>query len=308
MKKLLLNCVLFISISIGVYLLLFSCLFFYEIGGTPLIYKFVDGIHLKGGPTYKSHKEFDPSGKYDILILGSSHAYRGYDPRRFINEGYKTFNLGSSAQTLMNSYHIAKNLIRADNCKMVILDVFEDSFINDGFESSSDLIENNSSDKAAIGMAISLADIRAINMITLRLLSKYSEPKKNENSYVGFGYCEKLDSVTHEVNYVKKQFIPNEKQFVYFEMLLNYLSSENISVVIVNHPQPTKINEVEHNRFIQYLKPYLEKYDFHFIDFSYKCNLDRKCHFYDKTHLNKAGVDIFNSELLTELKKRNILR
>lgn len=35
----------------------------------------------------------------DILFLGSSHAYRGFDTRIFSKHGITSFNLGSSAQT-----------------------------------------------------------------------------------------------------------------------------------------------------------------------------------------------------------------
>lgn len=35
----------------------------------------------------------------DILFLGSSHCYRGFDPRVFKNIGYNIFNLGTSSQT-----------------------------------------------------------------------------------------------------------------------------------------------------------------------------------------------------------------
>ena len=46
----------------------------------------------------------------DILFIGSSHCYRGFDTRIFEKAGLKTFNLGASSQTpkeanlLLNKY------------------------------------------------------------------------------------------------------------------------------------------------------------------------------------------------------------
>ena len=44
----------------------------------------------------------------DILFIGSSHAYRTFDPRFFNSMGLRTFNLGSTAQTPLNTYYLLK--------------------------------------------------------------------------------------------------------------------------------------------------------------------------------------------------------
>ncbi|MBP7450977.1 MAG: hypothetical protein KA817_13150, partial [Flavobacteriales bacterium] len=44
-------------------------------------------------------QEAEHVGPVDILFLGSSHAYRGFDPRVFRAHGLTTFVLGSSAQS-----------------------------------------------------------------------------------------------------------------------------------------------------------------------------------------------------------------
>ena len=38
----------------------------------------------------------------DIVFVGSSHAYRSFDPRFFAREGLTTFNIGTRAQTPLN--------------------------------------------------------------------------------------------------------------------------------------------------------------------------------------------------------------
>src|SRR5688572_21718598 len=48
---------------------------------------------------YSRIKEVKQTKDVDILFLGASFAYRGFDPRIFKEYGYKSFNLGSSNQT-----------------------------------------------------------------------------------------------------------------------------------------------------------------------------------------------------------------
>src|SRR5690554_458534 len=51
------------------------------------------------GHTETRLKEVKSFGDVDILFLGSSHAYRGFDTRIFKKAGFRSFNLGTSAQT-----------------------------------------------------------------------------------------------------------------------------------------------------------------------------------------------------------------
>ncbi len=45
----------------------------------------------------------------DVLILGSSHVFKTFDPRVFKDEGYQLLNLASPSQTPENSYFILKD-------------------------------------------------------------------------------------------------------------------------------------------------------------------------------------------------------
>lgn len=57
----------------------------YPIGGT--------------GNSYTRLSEVEDIKNIDILFLGSSHTYRGFDTRIFSKYGYSTFNLGTTSQT-----------------------------------------------------------------------------------------------------------------------------------------------------------------------------------------------------------------
>ena len=51
------------------------------------------------GHVFSRFQEAASSQNIDVLILGSSHAYRGFDTRIFAEQGIRAFNLGTSAQT-----------------------------------------------------------------------------------------------------------------------------------------------------------------------------------------------------------------
>ena len=77
----------------------------------------------------------------DVLFLGSSHAYRGFDPRIFRKRGYSSFNLGSSAQTPSQTKVWLKRYLKHLNPKIVIYEVYPGTFSSDGIEASLDLVD-----------------------------------------------------------------------------------------------------------------------------------------------------------------------
>lgn len=99
----------------------------------------------------------------DILFLGSSHAYRGFDPRIFGDAGYTVFNLGSSAQTPEQTLVLLRKYLPQLHPNMVIFEVYPATFANSGVESSLDLISNSRPDFLTLQMAFSINDIRTYN-------------------------------------------------------------------------------------------------------------------------------------------------
>ena len=55
------------------------------------------------GHTFTRMQDAQKTKNVDVLIVGSSHAYRGIDPRILQKDGISAFNLGSSAQTPINT-------------------------------------------------------------------------------------------------------------------------------------------------------------------------------------------------------------
>jgi hypothetical protein len=273
-----------------------------------LIYRISEVIHWKGGNTYRKFRDFKKENKFDVIVIGSSHAYRGYDPRIFAAYGEKMFNLGTSAQSLINSYFISKNYVNSQNCGLVILDIYDGALAVDGLEATADLIENISSDKAAFEMACALKDPRALNMLAVRILTQNEPEKYYDSTYVTNGYSERNDSLA-QIDLKDYQSVgpPNSRQFQYLEKLVYYLKSNSIKVVLVTHPFPKEKKKEDHLLYSSIVNKLCLKYDLKYLDYSFSHNLNSQRHFYDSNHLNQKGVTIFNEMLLKDLKKMRIL-
>src|SRR5690606_36447324 len=91
-----------------------------------------------GGYTKTRLNEAEHMGNVDVLVLGSSHAYRGFDPRIFQKNNVKIFNLGTSAQSPIQTEYVVKRYIEKLNPKVVLFEVSYLSFSSDGLESTLD--------------------------------------------------------------------------------------------------------------------------------------------------------------------------
>jgi hypothetical protein len=74
MRKLFINGLKFLASAFIVYLIKFAVLFMIAPGGIPMIYRTSPGNVWEGGGTYVKFREFNPTEKWDVVILGSSHA------------------------------------------------------------------------------------------------------------------------------------------------------------------------------------------------------------------------------------------
>ena len=98
------------------------------------------------GHLYSRVKDAEKIKNPDILFIGSSHSYRGFDTRVFQKHGIKAFNLGSSSQTPINSKVLLKQYLDKINPKMVVIEAYAGTISADGVESSLDLLSNNKID------------------------------------------------------------------------------------------------------------------------------------------------------------------
>lgn len=306
MKRMILQGLKFFATVLLVYLVVFFALTHTRFLGKQVIYRTNDYYQWKGGVAYTKFKEWDAGGRYDAVVIGSSHAYRGYDPRVFDARGYRLFNLGSSAQTPLSTYAVLEGYVTRDRTPLVIMDLYENSFDQEGIESVSDLTQNMSSDRAALRLSASLRDLRGLNMFTLRMMNENGPSMWADPDYKGAGFAIKADSTRKDVQYDRGRKLQlNDRQEEYFAKCLDLCEKRGIRVVLSTHFAPHQSDPARHASFATFVDSVLSTREpeekLRWLDFSADHDLDDHAHFCDHNHLNEAGARIFNERLIDSL-------
>ena len=248
------------------------------------------------------------SNSIDILFIGSSHAYRGFDTRYFNQKGFSSFNLGSSNQTPKQTELLLNEYLPKIKPKLVIIEVYPEIFELDGIESSVDIISNSNKITLAIKEAIRQKSIISWNTLIYMIGYKFINKSFQEDTiFEGDHYINNQGFVeSSKSNYFTKEPIdnktwsPRHDQIESFKKSINLLKELNIKYILVQAPLTKKLFESYLNRysidstFSQYGK---------YINFNeINLNLIDSIDFYDSNHLNQDGVIKFNSELVRFIK------
>ncbi len=245
----------------------------------------------------------------DVLFLGSSHAYRGFDTRLFAEYGLNTFNLGSSAQTPTQTKLLLNRYLQNLNPKTVVYEVYPATFTIDGVESALDIIANDKNDFNSFLMALEIKNIKTFNTFLygyirdlLKLNNSYTEASiKGKDKYISGGFVEKeisyFDSESYQRN--KEEIILNNSQLESFSDVISMIKEKNINLILVYAPIPrVNYNYYTNNEYFDEVMKSHGKY----YNFNELLVLNDSLHFYDDHHLNQIGVELFNLELIEILK------
>ena len=260
-----------------------------------LIYK------QRGGHLYSRLSELNKYQNVDVLFLGSSHAYRGFDTRIFKQRGIHSFNLGSSSQAPVQSLLLLKKYIDNLQPKQIIFEVCPQSLSSDGIESTLDIISNDKIDFQTIKMAIKLNHIKVYNTLIyssirqlLNLDKGFVEAQRiGKDTYISGGYVQR-DNVQFEYKSPLEKSI-NPEQMMAFKELVNWVKSKDVELILVQAPVTTiEYNSYDDNvSFDKLMQDYSRYYNFNAL-----ITLDDSLHFYDPHHLNQLGVETFNADLI----------
>ncbi|MBS1938696.1 MAG: hypothetical protein JSS84_12895 [Bacteroidetes bacterium] len=270
--------------------------------GEPAIYRANDYFIRPGGSTWTRYREFDPKGRYDAVIIGSSHAYLGYDPYVVAERGYRAFNLGSDAQSPLCTYWLVKAYLDSVNTPLLIMDLFDEILQGEALEGASDLIQNQPSDAAAAGIAWSLHDLRGMNMLALRLLARPERPLYGSPLYKGLGFCTTGDSIKTEAGPPPADPMPlraDQKHFT--EQIIRLCSERGIKLVLSSHFERRDKRGRAHEGMLRYLPKALAGSGIPYLDFTNAPGIDDRNWFEDNNHLNATGARIFTEQLVDTL-------
>lgn len=299
----------FIGVCAFLYVAAFIVLTRWNTPKGPMAYRTTDYYKFKGGSSLQRFTEFDRSKRYDAVIIGSSHAYRGYDPGVFASHGHAAFNLGSSAQTPINTYWLVRELLDSSNAPLLIMDVYEPMFKNSGLESTADLALNQPSSVAAVGMVLSLGDLRGLNFLALRFLSPTNTVYPTDSQYSGLGFVPHMDSVKVEALLPANGSMEfNRAQQRAFEATVALCRERGITLVIASHFARRNRRGTSHEALVRYVQHVTSETGIPYLDFTGVPGINDKYWFYDESHLNLAGARIFTEQLVDSLESLGYFR
>lgn len=254
------------------------------------------------GHSFSRLKEVKTVSDLDVLFLGSSHAYRGFDTRIFQKYGFKTFNLGSTSQTPLQTLMLLKRYLDQLNPRLVVFEVYPIIFSLDGVESALDIIPNDQNDVYSLKMALAINHVKVYNTLLyatiqdfLELNRALEEPlKRGSDLYVSGGFVEREMAHYRATVLPKAATEVKETQRHSFEAIVHMLDARQIPLILVYAPIPASNYKrySDNKAFDTIMKNYSTYYNFNQI-----LHLDDSLHFYDSDHLNQFGVEIFNGKL-----------
>ncbi|MBU2928369.1 DUF1574 domain-containing protein [Winogradskyella psychrotolerans] len=281
----------------------------------------------------KTHKNYlkwtdihTNKNKYDLIILGSSRMYTAFNPE-IIDEGLNlnSYNMGTSAQDIAESYYSLKEILDYQRPKYVVLELyFETSdnshdfyqiFSNASFFNSTknkyDLVTDGYGQKGIVNYVLPLLKFNNyIKQDLISLVSNTKEKKKSEIWIKGYLY----DTTTVTVKQIKS-FEPignletttfNESRFKkYFYKIEKLAKAKNIKIIYIRTPYPptrvaitSKTDERDYYDKFSKLKKityydlgYYKQYNYTDTDFT------------DYHHLNYKGAEKASKQLIETIKE-----
>ncbi len=241
-----------------------------------------------------------------VLAIGSSHVYRGYDTRIFDKAGISLFNLGSSAQTPIQGNLLLHEYIDRIQPATVLYDVSPAFFSSDGVESSLEVIANDTLTWQTVQMAFSVNNLKTYNALVFswwqQLLVGKSHiresPVHGPDTYVHGGFVESRMAYFRHLTYPKSAWAFKQIQWEKFDSSLAYLKQKGIGVILVQSPNTKACyNSHTNNQAFDSLIRLRNLPYYNFNDLPLDDSLD----FYDAAHLNQRGVQRFDAEVIRKV-------
>jgi hypothetical protein len=258
------------------------------------------------GHMYTRMQEIKKAEDVDILLLGSSHAYRGFDPRKFEEIYITLFNAGSSAQSPIHSELILKRYLNKLNPKLIIFEVYPGTFGSDGVEASLDFIANDKNDKLSLNLILSQNHLKLYNSFIYAIFRDFiglnknfvEDPIKKYDTYVKGGFVMKQMKYYQHRKHEPRTWEFRNEQFKALDRIIKLTEEQQIELVFIQAPITQSLYSAHTNNreFDKLMQNYGTYYNFNNL-----MTLDDSLHFYDAHHLNQHGVELFNSKVLEVL-------
>lgn len=253
-----------------------------------------------------SEKRFDQVGKSDsvsLAILGSSHAYRGYDVRLFNSLGFKSYNLGSSSQTPISTEFIYSNYVDKFNPKIIVIDIYPILFTKTPVEGELNLLPLFYKNEDFIQSTFKSFDVRVFNSLMYFRIFGNSESAKSKilrnEEYIDGGYISSFKIGDQTKKYTPSKLKIEDDNITALKNIVKDAEAKGIEVFLFQAPLPQeRYQSYENNKEIDSIMKSIGTYynynEVRFLPSQY---------FMDDSHINQKGVDVYNKWVIDKIKE-----
>lgn len=254
------------------------------------------------GFMYTRIREIPKFKNSDILAIGSSRTYRGLDPRVFKKAGITLFNLGSSAQTPIETELLLKRYLDTINPKLVILEV--SIFADDGVESATDIISNDKVGKDSVEMIITISNFKLYLSFIYSFWRQIffgdgdfieAPTKKDGSKYISGGYVEHPLKHQKKMLYTAREITMRRYQQKAFERTIAFLKKRKVKVLLVRLPITSELYNSYEN--IDEINKWIRTSNISFVSLQ-PMKLESERYFYDSQHLNQEGAEVVSRKII----------
>ncbi|WP_319370811.1 hypothetical protein [uncultured Ilyobacter sp.] len=262
----------------------------------------------------------------DLLILGSSQAYSGFNPIIFdTNLGIDTYNLGTPAEIPVITYYRFEEAMKKSNPKVVIIDIYFRILSYDvNFQYIPLWIKSVSSEtKEKIMSEIPLKDRLKVTFNITGMDQNISEyirnfSKERSAGHKGFVSVKKkasLDTLEEENRFEEYTFETNyhvAKNIEYLDKIIDISKKRGIKVIFVTTPLPkSSVEKIRnYNDINNFIEGHLRKKGVDYYDFNILKNpvfIDTE-DFEDGNHLNYYGATKISEYVSKEILKKEMFK
>ncbi len=267
-----------------------------------------------------------PEKSLDLVFLGSSLCYRGINPELVDSLTHlKSFNLGSSIQSLTTTYFVFEELLNHQHPKVIYLDLFTRTLnLEDQLESVRYNYEFMNSGEAKDNLYLSgLNFTEKIQFLfpafykrdQLNSIFKYAfksiDTSKISDKYYKKGFVKSSKrmstaSLNLKLNGLTKfDWTPTERTEIhlkYLQKIIDRCKDENIKLILSSTPIPKSFYKIiELEQFEKTIQDISRKNNLEFINYNKTgLPLNDTLHFKDH-HLNQYGARILSTKIAEQI-------
>lgn len=300
----------FLQFSLGllamapvVYFSLLLSFSFFKIDNLPILYRTNTYYQWPGGDTFHKLRWLETKPAVDLMILGSSKAYRGVDCNWLSNRGLETINLGTTGQDLCTSLAIAKSHYSELGVKKIVVELSAISFESSGLEARINLLSNVPERDLSYRL-LNFRDPRLINVYMASSMNFSLSPLFDKKGTLECGSVLTEGSIEKNIDFSEYglSFEPRPNEVVCLKEFLDYFSNVDCDLSFVTFPEPSEIGSTEHQEMRRIITPILENFKASYIDWYHHPKFETSRHFLDHIHLNEEGARVLSNLLFENFK------